>query len=44
MYVPEGYAPGEFGGPIWGVKPEERFDFYVNYLLFWGGARRSLFE
>ncbi|MEM2703277.1 MAG: hypothetical protein QXR45_08960, partial [Candidatus Bathyarchaeia archaeon] len=36
MYVPEGYKPGEFGGPIWGVKPEERFDFYINYMLFWG--------
>lgn len=36
MYIPEGYKPGEFGGPIWGVKPEERYDTYINILISWG--------
>ena len=36
MYVPEGYYPGEFGGPIWGIKPEERYDSYINYIISWG--------
>ncbi|MEM2780982.1 MAG: hypothetical protein QW791_09010 [Candidatus Bathyarchaeia archaeon] len=28
--------PGEFGGPIWGIKPEERYDAYINMMISWG--------
>lgn len=43
MYVPEGYMPGEFGGPIWGVKPEERYDAYINMMISWGTFPNLIF-
>lgn len=43
MYVPESYAPGEFGGPIWGLKKEDRYDAYVLYMLTWGTVLNLLF-
>jgi len=36
MYVPEGYYPGEFGGPIWGLWSREREDAYVITMVTWG--------
>lgn len=35
-YVPEGYYPGEFGGPIWGLSKEDRYASYVIHMLTWG--------
>lgn len=26
MYIPEGYQPGEFGSPIWGLSEHDRYD------------------
>jgi hypothetical protein len=43
MYVPEGYMPGEFGGPIWGIKPEERYDSYINMMISWGTFPNLIF-
>ncbi len=43
MYVPEGYMPGEFGGPIWGMKPEERYDAYTNFMISWGTFSNLIF-
>ncbi len=43
MYVPEGYMPGEFGGPIWGIKPEERYDAYINFMISWGTFPNLIF-
>jgi len=36
MFFPEGYSPGEFGGPVWGLKPQDRFDAYVTKMVIWG--------
>lgn len=32
-YLPESYYPGEFGGPIWGMKESDRYDIYVMSLV-----------
>lgn len=36
MYLPETYAPGEFGGPIWGLRKQDRYDTYILYMVTWG--------
>jgi len=36
MYIPEGYQPGEFGGPIWGLSEHDRYDTYVTFLITLG--------
>lgn len=33
MYVHEGYRPGEFGGPIWGLSALDRYDTYITFLI-----------
>jgi len=38
MYVAEAYGPGEYGGPRFGAKPQDRFDIYVMQLVTWGTA------
>lgn len=38
IYVAEAYGPGEYGGPRFGAKPQDRFDFYVMKLVIWGLA------
>lgn len=35
-YVPEAYSPGEFGGPIWGLKPSDRYENYTLQMITWG--------
>jgi len=32
-YLPESYYPGEFGGPIWGLSPKTRTEFYVMFVI-----------
>ena len=36
MFVAEAYSPGEFGGPIFGLKPQDRLDVYVMRMVIWG--------
>jgi hypothetical protein len=36
MYVPEAYMPGEYGPPVWGTKPQDRYDTYITYMVTWG--------
>lgn len=36
MYVPETIGGGEFGGPIWGLKPSDRYDNYTIQMITWG--------
>jgi len=36
MYLPEGYYPGEYGGPVWGYHARERYDAYISDMLSWG--------
>jgi hypothetical protein len=43
MYVPESYAPGEFGGPMWGMTPQDRYDEYILYMVTWGTLLNLVF-
>jgi hypothetical protein len=36
IYVPEAVGGGEFGGPIWGLKPSDRYDTYTIQMITWG--------
>jgi hypothetical protein len=36
VYVPTSDYPGEFGGPVWGLKPEDRYDYYTTQMTSWG--------
>ena len=33
LYVPESYAPGEFGGANWGTGPESHYVTYIMYVV-----------
>lgn len=35
IYIPEGYFPGEFGGPIWRTT-QHRINSYLMTMLTWG--------
>jgi hypothetical protein len=35
VYIPEGYFPGEYGGPIWRTS-QHRMDTYIMTMLTWG--------
>lgn len=35
-YLPQGYETGEYGGPIYGQKPEDRYGNYASYMATWG--------
>lgn len=43
MYVPEAYMPGEYGPPVWGLRPQDRYDTYITYMLTWGIAANFIF-
>jgi hypothetical protein len=36
IYVPTSDYPGEFGGPNWGLGPEDRYDYYTILMTTWG--------
>lgn len=36
ILFPEAYSPGEFGGPVFGMKPQDRMDIYVMRMVMWG--------
>jgi hypothetical protein len=36
IIVPEAWTAGEHPNPIWGVKPQDRLDTYLLYMLTWG--------
>jgi hypothetical protein len=36
VYVPMSDYPGEFGGPVWGMKPQDRYDYYTIEMTTWG--------
>lgn len=36
IFFPEAFSPGEFGGPIWGMKPQDRYDIYIMRMVMWG--------
>jgi len=36
IIVPEGWTSGEHPSPVWGLKPQDRLDTYLIYMLTWG--------
>lgn len=36
IYVPEALGPGEHGGPVWGLKPSDRYETYTIQMITWG--------
>jgi hypothetical protein len=36
VYVPTSESPGEFGGPMWGLGPQDRYDYYTVLMTTWG--------
>lgn len=35
IYVPTSDNPSEFGGPYWGEKPEDHYDYYTTQMSSW---------